>query len=160
MPSYITYTTLENITGSGLGQTILEDLIDMAEADVGLWLTELGGTADTSSTALKNAVKLLSISYLMTRMRMDGTKPASLNLGDIAMSDNIDAAKAELEAKARRTVESYCNGDTYDGSDVDPEATVVRQDHEMGQFQLDQSKVPAYHDKADDYALNDGTEVT
>lgn len=159
MPSYIAYTDLQNYTGSTLSQTILEQIIDFAEAELALLLTEYGGTADTSDTGLQYAVMLLSVSGLMTRMRMDGSKPSALNLGDMAMNDNIDLAKTELEAKARMIVKGYCIGSPYADTDADFEDTLVRQDHKMSDMQMDQSSVPAYHDEADAYNLQDDEEV-
>lgn len=88
--AYCTYTEIQNLTGSVLSQTILEAIIAEADREIDgrLALFNLTG----SGGLIKSASIHLSIAGLFTRYRLDGTKPGSLNIGGLSMSDNIDQA--------------------------------------------------------------------
>jgi hypothetical protein len=40
-------------------------------------------------------------------MRLDGTKPAQLRIGDLTVSDDIESAITNLTAKAREHTQAY-----------------------------------------------------
>ena len=164
MPSYIAYTDVEYATGSALGQTILEAQIDRAEAWLAGQLAKHNATADTTNGILQEAVMERTIAFVYTREQMDGTRPGSQTLdGTLTQTSNIPAAIAHHIKQAEQLVKDYAReelGDPWAESSVDAEATVVRQDHAMGTYQLDQSTVKEYHDRADEYGTQDGEETT
>jgi hypothetical protein len=100
-------TTAELVyaTGSKYATADLQALIDRADRQIQAKLNAARVTG--SGDAIKEASLSLSTSMLLTRMRMDGTKPASLNLGTLSMSDNIDTAIAALEKRAWELVEDH-----------------------------------------------------
>jgi hypothetical protein len=165
MPTYAAYTDVTDLTGNPASytQAELEAFIARAEGEVEGWLYELAVTGDAASAILKTAVLNLSISVMYTRMRIDGTKPSNLTMGDLTQGDNIQEAIDSLRAQARSQVESYAlgkKGRPYKSTSGAFDTTIVRQDHKMGSMKLDQAKVPEYHDRADEYASEDDEEVT
>lgn len=158
MPTYCAYTDLQALTGSGLSQAILEAIITQAEAKLEGMFTEANVTGLAGNARCQAAALELSIAGLLTRGRMDGTKPASIHMGDLSMSDDIDAAITYHTAEARRLVGLYAlevNGIAEAASEVDIAATVVHADHEMSDYNLDQSVVHEYHDEAGTYGNQD-----
>ena len=103
--SNCTTAELVSATGSTYDTPTLQALIDRADRQINAKLVanRMSGSGD----AIKEASLDLSISMLLTRMRMDGTKPASLNLGSTSMSDNIDEAIKQLEARAWQLVNEF-----------------------------------------------------
>jgi len=89
--AYSTHTELAALTGSALAQAVLEAIIAQSDREIDAKLRRAGITG-ADSADLKAVSLEYSIAGLLTRYRMDGTKPASLNIGAFAMSDNIDAA--------------------------------------------------------------------
>ena len=153
MGNYITTTTIENQTGSALGQTILEEMIDFAEAELTAELAGEGYSDDTSSNLLKAAAVFFTMKYVYNRYRLDGTKPASLNIGGLSMGDNIDQAILGTEEKAKNMVKVYVKqqqGDPFGQSSVDVAETIARADARMGDFDLDQSVEEEYPDLGND----------
>ena len=163
MPTYIAWTAVVHATGSAQGQTVIEAQIDRAENWLAGQLSRLNATADTTNGLLQEAVMERTIANLYVRDQMDGTRPGSITMdGTLTLASNIPAAISHHNKQAADLVESYARatlGDPWAESAVDGEATVVRQDHEMGQYQLDQSTVREYHDRADEYGTQDN-EVT
>lgn len=92
-------------TGSAYTTAELQALIDRADRqiDARLRAARVAGSGD----AIREASLSLSIAMLLTRMRMDGTKPASLSLGGLSMSDNIDQAIKELQDRAWELVDEH-----------------------------------------------------
>ena len=89
--AYSLHTELANLTGSALSQTILEAIIAQSDREIDAKLRRAGITG--ANPADLKAVSLeYSIAGVFTRYRLDGTKPASLSLGGLSMSDNIDSA--------------------------------------------------------------------
>ncbi|HOO04737.1 MAG TPA: hypothetical protein PLJ11_08460 [Methanomassiliicoccales archaeon] len=91
--AYSTTTELKNLTGTVLTDQILSDIIAQADRTIDAKLRKAGITSANSDD-----LKMVSLEYaiagLFTRYRLDGTKPSSLSLGDLSMSDTIDAAIA------------------------------------------------------------------
>jgi len=170
MGTYCVALDIEYATGWGdsggedvtISSTIVEAIIANAEGTIEGWLDELNATGSASSAILKTAAIELSVAYLITRLRMANKLGNTVTLGGDTISQNWDAVVSEKKKNARAQVESYARsslGDPWAASDADAEATIVRQDHEMGQYQLDQSTVREYHDRADEYGTQD-REVT
>ncbi len=103
--SYCTVEDLVAATGSAYDAVTLQALIDRADRQIDARLAVHGLSG--SGGIITEASLSLSISMLLTRMRIDGTKPSSLSIGGLSMSDNIDGAIAALEAKAAQLIESY-----------------------------------------------------
>ncbi len=114
--SFASITELTNLTGSTLSSTVLTEIIGQADREIvaRLALAEIG--APGSDDKLKAASLNLSIAGVLTRMRLDGSKPGrSLKIGDISASDDVDAAIAEYTKKAWAAVDSYIlTHGTYD----------------------------------------------
>ncbi len=89
--AYCAYTDVQNLTGSALSQAILEAIIDQADRTIDAKL-RIAGITGANPADLKAASLEYSIAGLLTRYRLDGTKPASLSVGGLSMSDNIDSA--------------------------------------------------------------------
>jgi hypothetical protein len=158
MPTYCAYTDLQYLTGSTLSQTILEAIITQAESKLDGMFKQANVTGVAGNATCQAAALELSIAGLLTRGRMDGTKPASIHMGDLSMSDDIDAAIAYHMGEAKRLVELYVtqvNGIAEVASSVDIDATVVMADHEMSDYNLDQTIVHEYHDQAGTYGNED-----
>ena len=107
MTSYCTYAEVLAMTGTAYPQVTVEAIIVFADRDLNAMLKAKGYAADYADDDLKEAGLNLAMSRVLTRMRMDGTKPASLSMGGLSMSDNIDTAIKELEARAWQLVEEH-----------------------------------------------------
>lgn len=92
--SYCLYTELANLTGSSLAQAVLEAIIAQSDREIDAKLRRAGITG-ANTDDLKAVSLEYSIAGVFTRYRLDGTKPASLSMGGLSMSDNIDSAIAE-----------------------------------------------------------------
>jgi len=103
--SYCSTAELVSATGATYDAAVLQALIDRADRQITARLNAARVTG--SGDAIKEASLSLSISMLLTRMRMDGTKPASLSMGGLSMSDNIDQAIRELESRAWELVQDH-----------------------------------------------------
>jgi len=171
MPTYCSATDIENMTGVGdsgsevinLSSTIVNALIDQAEGYIAGLLAEANATGSASSAILKTATVDLTIAYLAKRLRLSNVKVNSRTMGELSLSDNVDAIISEAKASAKEAVALYVRsslGDPWAQSAADGEATVVRQDHQMGSMKMDQSTVHEYHDRADEYGTQDDEEVT
>jgi hypothetical protein len=155
--SYCTYAEVVAGTGTTLAQATVESLITYADAMIDSWLDEWDVTGSASSR-LKVACILLTQAFLMRRRRLDGTQPNSLTIGEMSSSDNNDRAILDLEDRAKSIVDIYIRktlGLPYKETDATIDKMVVRADHAMSAFKLDQNTVPEYHDQAADYGVSD-----
>lgn len=115
--SYCTNAELTLLTGTGLSTTIQDAIIAEADREINARLALAEISAPGSDDKLKSASLNLSIVGVLTRMRLDGSKPASIRIGDISASDDIDTAISELQKKAWAAVDSYIlTHGTYDRS--------------------------------------------
>lgn len=89
--AYSTATELKALTGATLADADLEAIIDQADRTIDAKL-RIAGITGANPADLKAASLEYSIAGLLTRYRLDGTKPASLSVGGLSMSDNIDSA--------------------------------------------------------------------
>lgn len=96
--AYSTHTELVSLTGSALTQTELEAIIAQADREIDAVL-RIAGISGATSGDLKAASLEYAIAGVFTRYRLDGTKPASLSVGGLSMSDNIDSAIDEHRKK-------------------------------------------------------------
>jgi len=103
--SYCTTAQLVSLSGSAYDNSTLQAFIDSADRQINarLLVDHVSGSGD----GITEASIALSKSILLTRMRLDGTKPASLNMGGVSASDNIDEAIKNLEARAWTLVEQF-----------------------------------------------------
>lgn len=105
--AYCIYTEIIALTGTELSQSDIEAIIAEADREIDAVLAYNGlGSADTNG-GIKSASIKLSIAGVITRGRLDGTKPSNLVLGDMTISDNRDAAIAQLREAAMKTVAQY-----------------------------------------------------
>lgn len=164
MPTYITAADVVLFTGSGQTTAVLEALIDGAEGWLSGQLAALNVTGNTGNGVLQQSVMEYTIALLYNRDQMDGTRPGSQSLdGTLTMTSNIPAAIKEHKDAAMSLVEDYAReqqGDPWGESAANSEDTVVRADHEMPTYNLDQTKIKQYHDRAGESGSQDGTEVS
>lgn len=108
--SYCTVEDLVAATGSAYPAETLQALIDRADRqiDARLMAVRVGG----GGPAVREASLSLSIAALLTRMRLDGTRPSSITIGGISQSDNNDGAIAALEAQAWGLVDDHIKAQT------------------------------------------------
>lgn len=160
---YCTYAEILAETGTTLSSTTVDAIISRAERKTRAYLASKGCTPVANDDTLKEAVILLTNAYLVKRMALDGSRPNQISLGDMSMSSNTDREYDALQAEWKEMCDIYVsekNGDGWEDSSVDAYKTIIRQDHIMPAMKLDQAHVPGYHDRADEYSLEDGEEVT
>lgn len=118
--SYCTYADVVAHTGTELAQPIVETLIADADRDIRARLKRAGVPAPEASDELTTASIALTASRLVTRLRLDGTRPSSLSVGGLSMSDNNDNLTAQLLAEAERSIAAYVSNSM---STVEPDPT-------------------------------------
>lgn len=104
--SYCTPDELKEATGSNYSEETLQALINDADREINATLqaARVYGGGD----ALKAASLNLSISKLLTRMRMDGTKISTTSLdGTMNLADDPDRSIAAYEKKAWALIDKY-----------------------------------------------------
>lgn len=104
--SFCTVDELIAATGTNYPELTLQALIDRADRQI---ISRLNAArVPAGGNSIKEASLSLSISMLLTRMRMDGTKTASTSLdGTSNVADNIDAAIAQYERRAWQLVDEH-----------------------------------------------------
>lgn len=151
--SYCSVAEVQALTGTNLSSSILTTYIALADAEIDAMLAEQYASGSAGSNVLKNASLSLVKVCILERYRIDGTKPNSLTIGDMSMGDNVDAAINGLRASAERMIDLYVKqtlGQDQTSTSASLEDTLVRQDHEMPEMNLDQSTIVEYHDRADE----------
>lgn len=103
---YCSVDELAAYTGSGNERIVLGRIIENATAEINLRLS-YAGMSGGGGTYIKNACLKLASADLLTRYRMDGTKPKVLTLGIISMSDDIDKAIEQLRSEATDLIDYY-----------------------------------------------------
>lgn len=101
---YCTYADILALSGTALPQATIEALIVMADREIDTYLTMHGVSADGSSAIVSASISL-SMVYLLTRYRMDGTKEAS----SLEWSDKtpIDTAIESYRKAAFQSLDNY-----------------------------------------------------
>ena len=105
--AYCTTTELQYETGSELGEEVLEEIIAQADREIKGAIYQAGLVPPGASDILKAASLNLSIVGTFIRQRMDGTHPSSLTVGNLTISDNIDAAIDVLRQRAKALITAY-----------------------------------------------------
>lgn len=150
--AYCTSTDISYFAGTTYDATTIGALIDDADAEINATLYSKDITPPSSSSYLKVASISLTLANLLTRMRIDGRKPANLNIGGISMGDTIDSAISALRERAMKMVDGYiaatAGGSAWESTDGSVDETLVRQDNKMPYYKLDQNPVKEYHDEA------------
>lgn len=82
-------------------------LIEQSDRQIKTWLALLGVSAPSSNDTLKTASFCLTTANLLTRFRMDGTKPSNLSIGDFSMSDDVDESIKNLRNEAKELTDEY-----------------------------------------------------
>jgi hypothetical protein len=104
--SYCTPAELVLATGSTYSTDVLQALIDRADRQINARL--LAARVSGSGNAVKEASLSLSISMLLTRMRMDGSKISTTSIdGTMNLTENVDAAIAGYEKRAWQLLDNY-----------------------------------------------------
>jgi hypothetical protein len=116
---YCSTAELVEFTGSTLdATTVLTPLIEKADREIDARLARADVTGSAGNDDLKNACLDLATVNLVIRQQMDGSRPASLNLGgNLSFSNNLDALVRFLKADAESHIDSYIatcdSGPTY-----------------------------------------------
>lgn len=111
--AYSTSAELRNVTGVTSGDyddTVLTALISYADAEIDAKLSLAGVSG--SGPAIRSASLKLSTAWLLTRMRIDGTKMKNLVLDKLVMGDDIDEAIKNLKLEADILISSYIKAST------------------------------------------------
>lgn len=158
MVSYTTYAKMVRMTGTALDQTTVEEFITDSEVDVEGMVRAQDQVPSSSSGLLANAVQCLTHIRIINRERSDETRPSSMSIPGKSVSDNLDNQIRMLQDKAQSLVDSFVvvtKGSPYTQTTAAVQEPVVHTDHEMPSMNLDQSKVPEYHDQASDTGNQD-----
>ena len=107
MAQYCSSDELTNLTGTSLSVTVKNAIIDQADREIKARLARAGMSAPTSDDTLKAASLNISKIGVITRDRLTGAKTSSIKVGEISMSDNLDAEIAALYNSAWESVDSY-----------------------------------------------------
>jgi hypothetical protein len=102
---YATVEDLQAITGSTNERLVLGRVIENTTQEVFQYLNKAGVSG--SGNVIKAATLKLATADLMTRWRMDGSKPQSLTIGVISMKDDNDGAIANLRQEAWELLHRY-----------------------------------------------------
>ncbi len=105
--SLCTTDELIALTGTTYPTATLTAIIAQADRTVKSWLSFAGLSLPDSDDDLKTASLNLSICGLLTRMRLDGTKPSQIRIGDLSISEYTEDAITALTDNARNFAHAY-----------------------------------------------------
>ena len=105
---YCSVEDLMNATSSTLGRVPMALMVEDATRIVKSKLL-LNGMVGSTGTSIQAATLNYAVVGLLTRYRMDGTKPASLSIGEFSASDTIDNMIKELKERADKLIKEYCS---------------------------------------------------
>lgn len=143
MTSYCTYAEVLAMTGTAYPQATVEAIIVLADKELNAMLVAKGFAAAYTDTGLQEAGLNLTLARLLTRMRMDGTKPDMLAVGGLTMKDSVDAAIAGHRSTADALVTAYTDAHRSSGG-VSGYERADRADQDMTDLRLNQMDVPTY----------------
>lgn len=103
---YVTVEEFASFSGSTSPRITLATVIESASAEITERL-KYAGLSGGGGPTIKNVCMKLATADLITRYRMDGSKPESLTIGVISMKDGIDAASMTLRTDAYALLEKY-----------------------------------------------------
>lgn len=143
MTSYCTYAEVLAMTGTAYPQATVEAIIVLADKELNAMLAAKGFAAAYTDSGLQEAGLNLALSRLLTRMRMDGTKPSSLSMGGLTMSDSIDKAIEGHRSVAESLISAYADANRSSGGVSGPERA-DRADQDLTDLRLNQMSIPTY----------------
>lgn len=143
MTSYCTYAEVLAMTGTAYPQVTVESIIVLADKELNARLAALGHTAAYTDVGLQEAGLNLTLARLLTRMRMDGTKPDMLTMGGLTMKDGVDAAIAGHRAAADVLIAAYADANRSSGG-VSGYERADRVDQDLTDLRLNQMGIPTY----------------
>lgn len=148
MGSYITAAKMVVYTGTALTTAEIDEIIGDVEDELEDMVLAKGHTASSSSALLKAAARALFKAEILERGIFDGGILRSIE--KTIFRDDITSGK--LREFAEKKIQDYVDaeGGTEALSDTDISETVVREDREMPTYNIDQSKIKEYHDRADE----------
>lgn len=158
MGSYLTSAEIITYTGTALTTAELNDMIDDAEGELEDLCEVQGATASTSSPLCRAAVIALVKAKILERGIFDGGLLKALDRTQF----RDDMTPEYYEQVAQRKIDTYVvlAGGGEASSSANIEETIVRKDHEMPTYNLDQNKIKEYHDKATETNNQDTDEGT
>jgi hypothetical protein len=104
---YVTVDEMVSATGTTMERIPLARMCERVGRHISSRLSRAGLSNSYSDDALRTAALDLAVVDLLTRYRMDGTKPPSLTLGQFSMSDNIDGAIEGLKEEAASLIQDH-----------------------------------------------------
>jgi len=159
--TYLTIATFRLLSGTTYSDAIVQAIIDEGEKEIDQWLASAEITGVAGGSTLQNASAQMASVWLYMRMLLEGKRLKALAVLGLNQGDDPQGSIKMFRQEAKDLVEQFIaeqnNADENSGSSF--ETTIVRQDHEMPATNLDQSKIPEYHDRADETGNQDGTEV-
>jgi serine/threonine protein kinase HipA of HipAB toxin-antitoxin module len=145
MTSYCTYAEVLAMTGTAYPQATVEAMIVLADKEMNAMLAAKGIAAAYTDTGLQEAGLNLTMARVLTRMRIDGTKPDMLTVGGLTMKDSVDAAITGHRTVAAQLVQAYIDAHTSSGGSSGYERA-DRSDADMSDFALNSLTMPTYGD--------------
>lgn len=145
MTSYCSYAEVLVMTGTDYPQATVEAIIVLADKELNAMLAAKGIAAAYTDIGLQEAGLNLTMARVLTRMRMDGTKPASLSIGGLSMSDSIDKAIEGHRTVAAQMAQAYIDAHTSSGGSSGYERA-GRSDADMSDFAINPMTMPTYGD--------------
>jgi hypothetical protein len=133
-------------------------MVTDAEAELDARLAERDLTGTGGNGSLKKACLDIVKIALIERGMISGTMPDSLSLGDMSKATDWSEKVAMLEADISRQIDLFqrsAKGSAYSGQEL----STRRADAQMGNYHLDQTIVHEYSDEAEDYSVNDPTDL-
>ena len=82
-------------------------MIEQSDRQIKSWLLQNSISAPTADDQLKTASFCLTTANVMTRLRVDGTRPSSLSLGSMSLSDDVEENIHNLRIEAKELVKDY-----------------------------------------------------
>ncbi|MHC1602351.1 MAG: hypothetical protein ACXQS4_03880 [Methermicoccaceae archaeon] len=106
--AYTTSTEVIALTGSSLSPSTIDSLIAIADSDIDAQLSR-EGLSITGSTPpdVSMASLYLSSALVLERQRADGTLPDSAKVGDMQLSQNIEATIKRYREMAANFLRAY-----------------------------------------------------
>lgn len=132
------------MTGTAYPQATVEAIIVLADKELNAMLAAKGFAAAYADIGLQEAGLNLALARLLTRMRMDGTKPTSLSLPNgLTMSDSVDKAIEGHQRKAESLVYAYADARRSSGG-ISGTERADRTDQDLTDLRLNQMSIPTY----------------
>lgn len=106
--AYTTSTEVIALTGSSLSSSIVDSIISIADGDIDAQLAREGLTISGATPPdIAMASLYLSAALVLERQRVDGTLPDSARVGDMQLSQNIEATIKRYREMAAFFLRAY-----------------------------------------------------